>query len=295
MVSLIVLSSEHREHQLKQLIECLEDNPDFKYYQKILIFDGDLKSLSKVFSSYSSQNFTSQWEISKAERIDGLYCWANALNEGIERANFDKILYLDGDRIINQKFLSEVKNVKDKEFVVPKNLYTLNATLTTDEIRKLRNDQTFVEKLMWKDFREMSNPDKSFCKKNPMSGCVGFTKKTYLRTGGFDPMFVGYGYPDIDYFRKTYNLGCKFRSVDCAELHLYHSYFPLTIDIVKLHGFWNGIKYCEKWGLEIPKEIKSSGNSLGLTIKDTKGFHFLEIFEEAFNNGEIGIKSIKTL
>lgn len=276
MISLIVLAASHREAQLKQFIECLEEEEVFNSCQKILVFDGKLKSIE------DHQLNVLDWEVAVPKRIDGLYCWSNAINEGIKRSNFDKILYLDGDRIVSSSFFSEIKNIKDNEFLFPKNLYGFKNDMPLEKIKEYKKNQTFCKKLMLKDYREFKNPDNSFGRKNPMSGCVAFTKKTYIRTGGFDQMYTGYGYADIDYFRKTYNLGCEFIPFDCVEYHLYHTYFPQSRELIILNCFWNAVKYCKKWGLNPPSSVMNAAKPVELTLDDIKKNEYLEDFEKYF-------------
>lgn len=102
-----------------------------------------------------------------------------------------------------------------------------------------------------------------------MSGCVAFTKKGYYESGGFDGSFVGWGFPDIDFYMSAYNQKYNFIPIECNELHLRHNYIDCNYSdsrsLVRLMGLYNGVKFCKKWNLPIHDSILRSAEELNIS------------------------------
>jgi predicted glycosyltransferase involved in capsule biosynthesis len=84
-----------------------------------------------------------------------------------------------------------------------------------------------------------------------MSGCVAFTRRTYYDVGGFDPSFVGWGYPDYDFWMRALCYGCQFIPLKFPELHQYHERDGVPDDVFLAMNLWNGVQYFDKWMMPI--------------------------------------------
>ena len=81
--------------------------------------------------------------------------------------------------------------------------------------------------------------------KNPMSGAVAFTKRTFETSGGLDHQFMGWRMADTDYY-ATCKKFFKFLPLeDCCDFHLKHEYGQ-TKEVMELFYLWNGMKFMRK-------------------------------------------------
>ena len=207
----------------------------FKGCEKILIVDGQTNINPPG------------WNVYNLHREKDHYCWADAINKGISLSRNDIIFYLDCDRIPPEEFFKAGVNIlQDKDsFVYPEKLSNLKTECTSvDLIRKLsHNPNSF---LLLPEIRT-TNP-LNIGKKTPFSGCVGFNKNTYIRSGGVDPMYIGWGFPDTDILMSATRKGVDFETVPGTEIHQKHSYsIPLVIHT--LHNIWNMNLFIAKWKL----------------------------------------------
>jgi len=263
MFGIIILYSPDRLKQFKQMFDCLCDMDNISKCKIIVCVDGK-----------SNIDFAETIEVN---RKTNFYCWADCVEAGLNFLENEKILYLDSDRILPIDYLNTILPlVDDKSFVFPKHLMQFHSDEELSTIKKIRDNPGSLNHLYRSDPRIYSNPIDAVRKKNPMSGCVAFTKKCYVESKGFDSSFQGWGYPDIDYFMSTYQQGYKFTPVDCVELHLSHPYVDYESDIfhnrsmVRLMGLWNGVKFCKKWKLPIHDRIYDASLELQIDVKDVE-------------------------
>ena len=259
-LSIIILYSTDRKQQLMQTLSCLRDIDGFSACQTILCVDG-------------INNIKEDIEFIEIPRVNGFYCWANAINLGLERCKYDKVLYIDSDRILPVNFFDLIyEKIDDKRFCFPKYLYQFHYHVSLDVVKLVRDNFPKYQEYVYHDPRVYNNPIDAVRRKNPMSGCVAFTKKGYEQSGGFDDTFIGWGFPDIDYFMSTYKQSYEFMPINCNEFHLSHQYVNNNYDIknnrslMRLMGLYNGVKFCKKWNLPIHDSIIRSANELD--IKD---------------------------
>lgn len=266
MLSIFILYSADRLPQLRLTVECLRDMPGFFQCQKIICVDGKTNATIPDFDT-----------VEVPRREHGFYCWADCWAAAITAAKFDIILYIDSDRIIPVEFLMKCREIaSENTFVFPKRLYQLKFDVPIALLRSLR-DNPKDSNDVYADHRVFNDPIAAIRKKNPMSGCVSFTKETFWRSGGLDPSFCGWGYPDTDYFMTTFKQGCKFIAVDCDELHLHHNYQPGVLQY-RLMNLYNGVLFCKKWDLEIPNQIKNLSTNLGIPIRKIQKYDTLQKF-----------------
>lgn len=231
--------------------------------QKILCVDGDCDPVEG-------------FQIVNIKRPNKYYNWSSAWEQGVQAADFDNILYIDADRVLPVDYLTTLLEMYgDKTFVFPEKVANLNQPVDTSLLREIREDSNSFEGYYDLETRAT---DLSNCigRKNPMSGCVGFTKQTYFDSGKVDPYYEGWGYPDTDYFMQTFNLGFQFKKVPCVELHIHHSN-----DIRKgkgLMNLWNGVRFCRKWDLPIADYLIRQSHNLRVSIQEMDEFNDMESF-----------------
>ena len=243
MYSLVILFSNDRLEQLQIMMNCWRQQAEgFEDCEKILVVDGKL-----------IQKPEGDWTVLEIQRNQAAYCWADTLNAGVQAATKQIVFYYDSDRIISRGHVQYCLETLYQEaaYVYTPKLFSFHAWPATMSIEQLcqaadRPDE-HRSTMLYPDFR-VSDPE-HYEHKNPFSGGVAFRKETFLDHGGFDRRFIGYGYPDFDFFMNTTRRGAKFVQAPGAELHMPHLY--LAGDrMVALHNAWNCWQYVMKWDLD---------------------------------------------
>lgn len=242
MFSLVILYSTDRRRQLEQSLTLWQDVRGFSSCEKILCVDGE--------TDWHPPGF----RVLSIRRPGPYYCWADALNAGVSEAKHPFVFYFDSDRVVPVEFFELGMAVLEQEnaFVFAESLYSLASDATIDELRQLRDDPSvpIYRQRLIEDHRVLDPESLGY--KNPLAGGVGFRQLTFLDHGGFDRRFVGWGYPDYDFFMNVYRAKrAKFCPLDVAELHLHHPYQE-TPQNVMLHNLWNCRQYVEKWQIDTP-------------------------------------------
>ncbi len=234
--------------------------------QKILCVDGESNILLPDFT------------VCKVKRPRNLFNWAEAWKTGIEKATSEKILYLDSDRILPTNYLVELeKTIKDARFVYSSNLVRLTRDYNLSQIRNIRDGK--IDYAHEKDRRlpHPPNMDVVSLGKNPFSGNTAFTKKTYKDTGGVDPCYEGWGYPDTDYYLRTYKAGYEFFAINCTELHLLHPYSVET-KLLKLMNLWNGSRMAKKFKMQLDQSLINRMKEYNITQERLEKYETLDEF-----------------
>lgn len=260
MISIFILFSKDRHQQIKQSMYFWEKMDHFDKCQKIILTDGPCPIIN--------QNY----EQIEVNRISKNYNWSSCWEAGVKESKFENILYLDSDRVLEKDFLKKIV-FKKSAFSFPVGLWNLKKDLALSEIEKILNDPSEFQHVARYEKRS-TDPLDCLGQKNPMSGCVAFTKEGYRIAGKVDPYYEGWGYPDTDYFLQTYKKNFEFIPIKTKELHIYH---PSD----KRKGFmnaWNGIKFCEKWNLPINKFLKNQCQNLGIDINEIKKYESMDDF-----------------
>jgi len=252
--SIVILYSHDRKTQLQNSLECLSECKYYNNAEKIIISDG-------------KSNFTnSEWNIFEFLRSKEFYCWADTLNFGVSTAKNKIIIYMDSDRILPKNFFELCfDKIENNSFIYPKNLYKIKKHCSFEELKTIRDNFDNYKNLLEADHRH-NNPYKQVSGTNPFSGCVCFYRDDFINHGGFDDEFIGWGYPDSDFFMKTTKHGCKFISLDINELHQKHDRNVLEYEF-ELHNIFNLKKYCDKWSIET-NEIIEKCNKHKIKIDD---------------------------
>ncbi len=275
MLSIFILYSPDRKKQLETTVSCLEDMEGYKDCQKILCIDGDDNTLNLP-----------DFDLVKVKRRNKYFNWSVAWNAGINASKFDKILYLDSDRILPKNYLTLLNDmVGDGVFVYSKTLVHLNDHYYTDFVKDIR-DRPYAYNKYWRHDPRMPHPPNSsvlMIGRNPMSGNTAFTKHTWEITGGVDNTFEGWGWPDTEYYIRSWKMGMKFSTIDCVELHLHHEY-AIKNDRFKLMHIWNACKLADKFKLELNDDYRNRMQMLGLTRAYLERFNNLESFVDYMEN-----------
>lgn len=279
MLDIIVLYSPDRLKQLKQMLFCLSEMEGISDCKIIICVDG-------------KNNYISEYDnvlIKEVKRKYKYYCWADCINSGLESAEKEKILYLDSDRILPVNYLNLINClIDDYSFVFPKYLKQFQLDHDLSTIRHVRDNPGSLNHLYIDDSRVYSHPFDAVRKKNPMAGCVAFTKRGYKHSGGFDPSFFGGCYADVDFYMNVYSKDYNLIAIDCVEYHLNHSYFDYFYEtktsmpnfITRLMGLFNGLKFCKKWNFKIHPRLIDASLELGVNIDDLKDISLDDLFKK---------------
>lgn len=249
MISLFIIYSQDRKQALETTISLLAEMPLYNQCQKTLIVDGE------------TNIFLPQWKQIEVPRVDGEFCWSYMWDAGVTSAQYEKIIYLDSDRLFPPSFLELMnQNIADDAFVFTSYHFMMKQELNKDRIKtilhKLLNDkelqpEDYFDSLVFEP--RFGTPVHNYGK-NVMSGSTGFTKRTFYRLGGVDPWYRGHGaFADTDFHFAAYNGGCSFVDLGLPELHYPHKKLANNKEVKTMEFrrmcLNNFIYYCHKWGL----------------------------------------------
>lgn len=257
MISIFIMYSPDRKTYLGKQIEHMRNMPLYEKCQKILVLDGE-----------NNVDFE-ELEIVPLER-GCEFNWSQAWNTGVNHCKYEKILYLDSDRLLPLDYLERIEPlIKDNTFVYASNLFTLCLWPGKDVIDSLlnmtpnqaREEIKDIKKGLIVDDTKFNVPIPRYGK-NPMSGNTAFTKSTFRDSGGVDPWYEGHGaFADSDYFMKMYKKGANFLNVsDVVELHFGHTkkddegniFSDKELGVMALDNF---IYYCKKWSINLQRAV----------------------------------------
>lgn len=236
MISILFLYSPDRKQVFLETLSCLNDLELFADCQKIVCVDNK-----------NNLELPSEYEIEIVARKNGQYCWANAINAGIARSHHSIFLYLDCDRILPRNYLTLcLENIGPKKVLYSEQIYKILNPLPASYLKILRDDPNNPIFLVLQE--RLPHPMADYGM-TPFSGNTCMLKQDYLKSGGFDPRFRGYGFPDIDYFFTTEQQGFQFIKLPgTTELHQYHEYPIMQYRFID-ENTWNAYQLCKKWKL----------------------------------------------
>lgn len=244
--------SSDRQDALDRTISCLRNMDLYNQCQKTLIVDGKCNVALH------------DWNVVEVPRIGGKFCWAYMWDAGVNSARFDKVLYLDSDRMLPRNYLELVKeHVDDGVFVFTSNHFMMLKELPVEKCQELLDRFEVDGVLTDEEFLGSARFEARFEHpvhgpgKNVMSGSTAFTKSTYWALGGVDPWYRGHGaFADTDFHFAARIGGCQFVDLNVPEFHFPHPKRDNEgneIEEMKLRrmGLDNFIYYCLKWGLPL--------------------------------------------
>lgn len=250
MISIFVMYSKDRAEAFKRTLACLRDMSSYQDCQKTLIVDGKIDSIPE------------EWEAIQVPRSDGKFCWGRMWDAGVLTSRFDKIIYLDSDRMLPTNYLEAVNDkLTDDLFVFTSTHFLLNQESTVETCKKILSLNSVEKMLRDIDLVDLVRYEVRHGQpyhgpgKNVMSGSTGFTKKTYLRLGGVDHWYRGHGaFADSDFHMTASCQGCQFYDLWMPELHFPHAKLddksnPLGDEMYYKLALDNFIYYCWKWDL----------------------------------------------
>lgn len=238
MISFIITTCSKRIENLKQCVRFLvkRESQLIKISELIIVCQDQIDFVNSDFLSFNLLNLNLPY-----------YSKPIMNNKGVEAAQGDIIVILDGDRILPQDwFYNQCKIIKkdENQVISAHRHYRLTMTANDEDIE---ND--LVPKLS--DFRiaNMAIVGDALGKKNVMSGNTVMKRDIYLDLGGEDESYIGYGYNDTDFAYKIFKSGIKIILTSDGEYHLYH---PVDMDLEKFNkqNFDNALKFCKKWNVQ---------------------------------------------
>ena len=267
MLSIFVIYSCDRIRQFEIFYECLKEMPGYENCQKILIVDGE-----------ESNVHPNDFEVVFCKRPNKHFNWALAWDLGVKNSKFDKIWYLDSDRILPLYYLQELNKILDDDcFVYSSQIVSVKDHISVNTAKAMRQDPY----LYWVDYKEdwrlplPPNMEYLSMGKNPMSGNTGFTKNTFYKSGGLDYSFEGPALADTDFYYKTYIKRFNFKTIPSLELHLKHDY-SIHINIREYMYMYNALKVCKKYNLKpslnLSERLKICGSDISFVKYDLDTF-----------------------
>ena len=235
MISFIIYFSSTRLANLLQTLRFLEKREPLLLDGELLLICQDrCPSVASNFKTYKHFNL----ELSN-------YRKPYMCNLGVKNATHENIVLLDSDRILPESYFSRcLKLLKENMAITTVPLYQLKRTYSDSEI-ELKD----LEKKS--DFRSKENEGG---RKNLFAGNTLMKKIDYLKWGGMDEEFVGYGFADMDMTTSVMKQGCTpLYLEEEEELHLYHyretclEGRPVDPSVFRIITATNALRYCVKW------------------------------------------------
>jgi hypothetical protein len=272
MISFVTYFSSTRLSNLLQTIRFLEKREN-------LLLDGELVIVCQDRCPSISTNFKSykHFNLELDEYRKPYMC-----NFGIRNATHETIALIDSDRILpHNYFHKSLQLLKPNMAITATNLYRLEKPYTDQEI-ELGNTKRKP------DFKSVLN--EGGCK-NLFAGNTLMKKSDYLKWGGMDEEFVGYGFADMDMTTSAINQGCVPLYLKEEELHLYHQRDirwegkPISSDTFRIITATNALRYCIKWGTTPDEKMKEILKKVDDHIDD-----FPTSLREEYESKKIGLK-----
>ena len=241
--------STDRFEALERTLACLRKMNLYESCQKTLVVDGKIDKVPK------------DWEVVQVPRKNKEFCWGRMWDAGVLTANYDKIVYLDSDRLLPKNYLELVKDIGKNVFAFTSMHFLISQKISAErccqalerrDLEDIFTDEELIGKLRYEVRHKIPNHGPG---KNVMSGSVAFSRDLYLKLGGVDHWYCGHGaYADSDFHMQASIGGCEFLDFNIPELHLSHE--KISINKVSLSnkelwklGLDNFIYYCNKWKL----------------------------------------------
>ena len=232
----ILLATYNWPQALKLCLESLATQTDH-HFEIIIADDGSTESTKQIidaFQSTHSISITHLWQEDQGFRKTKI------LNQAIEAAKGDYLIFLDGDCLVQPDFVARHRELAQKGFLVTGSRVLLNEKLTQELLATSRWDfKLFISKLLeyrlngginkyWPLKIKLGNGSWRDYKKfvwRRIKGCNMACWKTDAQAiDGFDETMTGWGHEDADFvFRlQRYHIKRKSGSWSTEVLHLFH-------------------------------------------------------------------------
>lgn len=241
--------STDRSDALSHTISCLKYMKLYDKCQKTLVVDGKIDRIP------------SDWQAIQIPRNSNGFCWGRMWDAGVYSARYEKIVYLDSDRLMPENYLNIVnEKIDDDVFIFTSKHFLMLEALpiqTCKDLLKMPEIETslimpnYIGRFKYEVRHQFPFHGPG---KNVMSGSVAFNKKTYNKLGGVDHWYCGHGaFADSDFHMQASVAGCNFIDLEIPELHYPHKKIDnnTILNEKKLYymGLDNFIYYCKKWNL----------------------------------------------
>ena len=135
-------------------------------------------------------------------------------NFGVDMASGEAVALMDSDRVLPEGYFGEIaKSARHGMMFSCDKMLNLNRDHTDEELESGTLDCWEEEKSREYEIRM----------KNLFSGNTVFMKEDYVRAGGMDENFVGYGFADNDMTCNVMRMGVQATWMDEKEIHLAHA------------------------------------------------------------------------
>jgi predicted glycosyltransferase involved in capsule biosynthesis len=163
------------------------------------------------------------------------------VNESVRRASSNKIIMLDGDRILPVGYFTEQLNKINRREIVTTRYMVKHTTVC---------DTSDLESSPYReDHRDQSlTPGK----KNLFSGNTTMYKDDFWELRGMDESFENYGCADLDFATRAVQSGMTCVFTDHTEHHLWHP-LDMSQEAFEYYNVRSVLKYCRKWNKPVPK------------------------------------------
>jgi len=232
----ILLATYNWPQALKLCLESLATQTDHQF-EIIIADDGSTESTKQIidaFQSTRSISITHLWQEDQGFRKTKI------LNQAIEAAKGDYLIFLDADCLVQPDFVARHRELAQKGFLVTGSRVLLNEKLTQELLATSRWDfKLFISKLLeyrlngginkyWPLKIKLGNGSWRDYKKfvwRRIKGCNMACWKTDAQAiDGFDETMTGWGHEDADFvFRlQRHHIKRKSGSWSTEVLHLFH-------------------------------------------------------------------------
>ena len=232
----ILLATYNWPQALKLCLESLATQTDH-HFEIIIADDGSTESTKQIINAFQS---THSLSITHLWQEDQGFRKTKILNQAIEAAKGDYLIFLDGDCLVQPDFVARHRELAQKGFLVTGSRVLLNEKLTQELLATSRWDfKLFISKLLeyrlngginkyWPLKIKLGNGSWRDYKKfvwRRIKGCNMACWKTDAQAiDGFDETMTGWGHEDADFvFRlQRYHIKRKSGSWSTEVLHLFH-------------------------------------------------------------------------
>jgi len=232
----ILLATYNWPQALKLCLESLATQTDH-HFEIIIADDGSTESTKQIINAFQSTHSIS---ITHLWQEDQGFRKTKILNQAIEAAKGDYLIFLDGDCLVQPDFVARHRELAQKGFLVTGSRVLLNEKLTQELLANSRWDfKPFISKLLeyrlngginkyWPLKIKLGNGSWRDYKKfvwRRIKGCNMACWKTDAQAiDGFDETMTGWGHEDADFvFRlQRHHIKRKSGSWSTEVLHLFH-------------------------------------------------------------------------
>ena len=232
----ILLATYNWPQALKLCLESLATQTDH-HFEIIITDDGSTESTKQIINAFQS---THSLSITHLWQEDQGFRKTKILNQAIEAAKGDYLIFLDGDCLVQPDFVARHRELAQTGFLVTGSRVLLNEKLTQELLATSRWDfKLFISKLLeyrlngginkyWPLKIKLGNGSWRDYKKfvwRRIKGCNMACWKTDAQAiDGFDETMTGWGHEDADFvFRlQRHHIKRKSGSWSTEVLHLFH-------------------------------------------------------------------------